>query len=125
MPGPKVGSGELFEYGGKRLTVLGWAAETGLSKNTLYSRFNAVREGAWTMEEALTTPVNARTRGGVRASGAPRRMKHSVRRSKEDGQLEVTMPSEMRRLAAADERIEAEIRKLRALVIVPAGRASR
>lgn len=116
-----AGSGKTFEYEGRALTAQGWAEVTGLPLNTVYMRLAAVQRGAWTMEELVTLPRGggpkraealARRRAGQPAPAARRQR---VRRSKEDGQLE-TLDRSLRMVEAA-ERIEAEIRKLRALVV--------
>ena len=114
--GRAVGSGQTFEHEGRALTALGWAEVTGLPLNTVYMRLAAVRRGDWTMTEAVTLPRGAkRMRPRTKATPAPVKQRMYVRRSKETGQLEDLAPA--RRVAAADDRLEAEIRKLRALVV--------
>lgn len=49
---------EEFEFGGERKTVLAWAEQYGLDRHSLRKRLNA----GWTMERALTTPVNKKPR---------------------------------------------------------------
>lgn len=53
-PTPRVG--ETYSYCGRALTILEWAAATGLSRGTLYQR---LRDG-WTIERALTVPMRGR-----------------------------------------------------------------
>lgn len=121
--GGRPRGGRTYEYKGKSLDARGWAEETGLPLATVFGRLRFVSDGSWTMEEALTLPVGSRGRGGARpkpSRASERKPRHVARRSKEDGQLEALDTSP--RMAEADTRIDEEIRKLRALVVVPARR---
>ena len=45
----------LLTYNGKTQTIAQWADEIGINQHTLYNRILAYH---WTVERALTTPVN-------------------------------------------------------------------
>ncbi|QOZ76718.1 hypothetical protein XH83_15415 [Bradyrhizobium sp. CCBAU 53351] len=54
----RLRKGQLYEFGGKRLTILQWAKEIGCTYPVLYYRIS----NGWPIERALTTPFRKMTR---------------------------------------------------------------
>ncbi len=101
----------VYTVGDRTLTVKEWAKVAGMPAGNLYNRLGL----GWTMEEAISEPVY--THGGARTQRALKRVEtHRVTPEGEGSYVEPVKSEKQIRIERANERIEEEIRKLRALV---------